>query len=177
VPNDPPFAAVTPGSGPRHVTFHPNGRWVYLVNEMGCTVTAFNWDSATGALAEFQTITTLPADFTGPSTCAEILVHPNGKFLYASNRGHDSLAVFAIDPATGRLTPVEYAPSGGKWPRNFAFDPTGKWVIVTNHNSDNAVVLRVDADTGRLTQTGAPVPVPFPFCERFLPVPPADGGA
>jgi 6-phosphogluconolactonase len=169
--NDPPFAAVQPGAGPRHVTFHPNGRWVYLVNEMGCTVTAFNWDSATGALAEFQTITTLPADFTGTSTCAEILVHPNGRFLYASNRGHDSLAVFAIDAGTGRLTPIEYAPSHGRSPRNFAFDPTGQWIIVTNHGSDNAVVFRVDAATGRLTQTGAPVPVPFPFCERFLPAP------
>jgi 6-phosphogluconolactonase len=169
--NEPPFAAVLPGSGPRHVTFHPNGRWVYLVNEMGCTVTAFNWDSATGALAEFQTITTLPADFTGTNTCAEIVVHPNGKFLYASNRGHDSLAVFAIDAGSGRLAPIEYAPSLGRWPRNFAFDPTGQWIIVTNHNSDNAVVFRVDAATGRLTPTGAPVPVPFPFCERFLPAP------
>ena len=167
-PNDPPFATIAPGSGPRHVTFHPNGRWVYLVSEMGCTVTAFHWDSATGALTPFQSITTLPAGFTGVSNCAEILVHPNGNFLYASNRGHDSLAVFAIDAATGRLTPVEYAPTQGKMPRNFTFDPTGRWIIVTNHGSDNAVVLRVDAATGRLTPAGPPVPVPFPFCERFL---------
>ncbi|HUJ44689.1 MAG TPA: lactonase family protein [Opitutaceae bacterium] len=168
--NDPPFATVAPGSGPRHVKFHPNGRWVYLINEMGCTVTAFTWDSSRGVLAEFQTSSTLPADFKGTNTCAEVEVHPNGRFLYGSNRGHDSIAVFAIDPATGRLTPVEYVPTQGKWPRNFAFDPTGRWMLVTNHNSDNAVVFRVDEATGRLTQTGAPVPVPFPFCERFLPV-------
>ena len=169
--NDPPYATVPPGSGPRHVTFHPNGRWVYLISEMGCTVTGFNWDSATGSLAEFQSITTLPADFTGTNTCAEILVHPNGKFLYASNRGHDSLAVFAIDPANGHLTPIEYAPSRGHWPRNFTFDPTGRWIIATNHDSDNAVVFRVDAATGRLSPAGDPVTVPFPFCERLLPVP------
>lgn len=169
-PNDPPFVTVAPGSGPRHVKFHPNGRWVYLINEMGCTVTAFTWDSTRGALTEFQTIPTLPADFKGTNTCAEVEVHPNGKFLYGSNRGHDSIAVFAIDPATGRLTPVEHVPTQGKWPRNFAFDPTGRWMLVTNHNSDNAVVFRVDDATGHLTRTGEPVSVPFPFCERFLPV-------
>ena len=170
-PNDPPSASVRPGSGARHVTFHPNGRWVYLISEMGCTVTAFNWDSASGALTEFQTISTLPADFKGVSNCAEVLVHPNGKFLYGSNRGHDSIAVFAIDQTSGRLTPVEWAATQGKTPRNFAFDPTAKWILCTNHNSNNAVVFRVDEVTGRLTQTGEPVPVPAPFCERFLPVP------
>ncbi len=169
-PNDPPFATVRPGSGPRHVKFHPNGRWVYLINEMGCTVTAFNWDSDHGALTEFQTISTLPADFKGASTCAEIKVHPNGRFLYGSNRGHDSLAVFAIDSTTGRLAPLEYVSTRGKIPRNFTFDPTGRWILCTNHGSDNAVVFRVDATTGRLTPTGQPVSVPSPFCERFLPV-------
>jgi 6-phosphogluconolactonase len=104
------------------------------------------------------------------SNCSELEVRPNGRFLYGSNRGHDSIAVFAIDPANGHLTPVEYVPSGGKTPRNFAFDPTAKWIVCTNHGSDNAVVFRVDATTGRLTPTGAPVSVPNPFCERFLPV-------
>ena len=170
-PNDPPFATVRPGSGPRHVKFHPNGRWVYLISEMGCTVTAFNWDSDHGALTEFQTISTLPADFKGASTCAEIKVHPNGRFLYGSNRGHDSLAVFAIDSTTGRLAPLEYVSTRGKIPRNFTFDPTGRWILCTNHGSDNAVVFRVDATTGRLTPTGQPVSVPSPVCERFLPVP------
>jgi len=167
--NHPPFAILQPGSGPRHVKFHPNGRWVYVISEIASTVTAFNWDSASGSLTEFQTVSTLPADFKGTNTSAEIVVHPNGKFLYASNRGDDSLAVFAIDPATGRLRPMERVSSGGRSPRNFTFDPTGRWILCSNHGSDNAVVFRVDEATGKLTQSGPPVPVPYPFCERFLP--------
>lgn len=169
-PNTPAFVPIAPGSGPRHVKFHPNGRWVYLINEIASTVIAFNWDAANGALAEFQTISTLPTGFAGTSACAELEVHPNGRFLYGSNRGDDSLAVFTIDPDTGRLALVEHVSSGGKTPRNFAFDPTAHWIICTNHGSDNAVVFRVDATTGRLTRTGEPVTVPSPFCERFLPV-------
>jgi 6-phosphogluconolactonase len=168
--NDPPFVSVKPGSGARHVKFHPNGRWVYLITEMGSTILAFNWNPTNGALAQFQSVSTLPEGFQGASTCAEMLVHPNGKFLYGSNRGDDSLVVFAIDPTSGRLALVQRAPSGGRTPRNFAFDPTGKWILCTNHGSDNAVVFRVDESTGRLTQTGQPVSVPYPFCERFLPV-------
>jgi 6-phosphogluconolactonase len=169
-PNNPPFAGITPGSGPRHVKFHPNGRWVYVISEIASSVTAFNWDSTNGTLAEFQTVSVLPAGFHGTNTSAEIMVQPNGKFLYASNRGDDSLAVFAIDQTNGKLTPVEHVSSGGNMPRNFAFDPTGKWIICSNHDSDCAVVFRVDEITGRLTQTGNPVAVPYPFCERFLPV-------
>lgn len=169
-PNTPAFVSVAPGSGARHVKFHPNGRWVYLINEIASTIIAFNWDAAAGTLSEFQTVSTLPADFKGTSACAELEIHPNGRFLYGSNRGHDSLAVFAIDQATGRLSLVEHVPSGGKTPRNFAFDPTAKWIVCTNHGSDNAVVFRVDAETGRLTPQGAPIAVPYPFCERFLPV-------
>jgi 6-phosphogluconolactonase len=170
-PNDPPFATVKPGSGPRHLKFHPNGKWVYVINEMGCTVTGFKWNGEKGSLKEFQTITTLPEEFKGTNTCAELLIHPNGKFLYGSNRGHNSLAVFAIDQKSGKLKLVERVPSQGKWPRNFEFDPTGKWILCSNHNSDNAVVFRVDGNTGKLTPVGQPVAVPFPFCERFLPVP------
>jgi len=169
-PNDPPFVNIKPGSGPRHVKFHPNGHWVYVISEIASTITAFNWDSANGTLAEFQSVSALPADFKGTSTCAEIMVHPNGKFLYASNRGDDSLAVFAVNPTTGELTLVEHVPSGGKTPRNFAFDPTGKWIICSNHDSNNAFVFRVDEITGKLKQFGGPVSVPYPFCERFLPV-------
>ncbi len=170
-PNDPPFATLAPGSGPRHVRFHPNGRWVYLINEIASTIAAFEWDAATGTLTPFQTTTTLPADFKGVSTCAELEIHPDGKFLYSSNRGHDSLAVFAIDQISGRLTPVEHVSSGGKTPRNFAFDPSARWIVLTNQDSGNAVVFRVDAATGRLTRTGEPIAVPAPFCERFLAIP------
>jgi len=169
-PNDPPFATVKPGSGPRHVKFHPNGKWVYVINEMGCTVTGFKWNAEKGSLKEFQTISTLPEGFTGTNTCAELLIHPNGRFLYASNRGHDSIAVFAIDQKNGKLTLVERISSQGKWPRTMTFDPTGKWILCSNHNSDNAVVFRVDENTGKLTQVGQPIAVPFPFCTRFLPV-------
>jgi 6-phosphogluconolactonase len=167
--NNPPFAMIAPGSGPRHVKFHPNGRWVYVISEIASTVSAFNWNSTNGTLTEFQTVSTLPTGFNGTNTAAEIIVHPNGKFLYASNRGDDSLAVFAVDQTSGSLSPVEHVHSGGKTPRNFAFDPTGKWIVCSNHGSDNAFVFRVDENTGELTQTGPPVSVPYPFCERFLP--------
>jgi len=160
---------VKPGSGPRHVKFHPNGKWVYLINELACTVIGFNWDATKGSLTEFQTIATLPEGFTGTNTCAELQVHPNGRFLYGSNRGHDSIVVYAIDQATGKLSLVERVSSQGNWPRTFTFDPTGKWILVANHNSDNAVVFRVDETTGKLTPVGQPVGVPYPFCERFLP--------
>ncbi len=171
-PNDPAGVTVKPGSGPRHPVFHPNGRWVYVVTEMGSTVIAFHWDALRGTLQEFQTVSALPADFRGTSVSAEIAVHPNGRFLYASNRGHNSLASFAIDPDTGRLTPLAHVSTQGRTPRNFAFDPTGKWIIVTNHDSGNAVVFGVNPDTGALAAAGAPVPVPYPFCERFLAVSP-----
>jgi 6-phosphogluconolactonase len=137
---------------------------------MGSTITCFNWDSSKGVLSEFQNISTLPKDFTDASTCAELVVHPNGKFLYCSNRGHNSIAVFAIDQTNGSLTLIQHTPTQGKTPRNFEFDPTGKWIICTNHGSNNAVVFRVDGGDGNLVQVGEPVQVPNPFCERFLPV-------
>jgi len=140
-PNDPPFAAVAPGSGPRHIAFHPNSKFVYLINEIACTIITYAWDSTTGKLIELQTSSTLPSDFKGKNTCAEIEVYPNGKFLYASNRGHESLAVFAIDSTNGKISLLEHIPTQGHWPRNFSFDPTNKWLIVTNHNSDNAMVF------------------------------------
>ncbi len=171
-PGTPAFVSVKPGSGARHLKFHPNGRWVYLVNEMASTVIAFRWDAEKGTLTESQNLSTLPAGFAGTSAAAEIEVHPNGRFLYTSNRGDDSLAVFAINPADGRLSLVQHISSGGKTPRNFAFDPTAQWIVCTNHGSDNAVVFRVDANTGQLTRHGPPVAVPNPFCERFLPVSP-----
>ena len=169
-PNDPPFASVAPGSGPRHVTFSPDGRWAYLINEMGSTIIRFGWDAHRGILTQYETVSALPLDFKGTSTCAEILVHPSGKFAYATNRGHNSVAVFAVDAGTGRLSLVQHIPTQGKTPRNCEFDPTGRWLLVSNQDSDNAVVFRIAPDTGRLTQAGDPVKVPAPFCERFLPV-------
>jgi 6-phosphogluconolactonase len=137
---------------------------------MGNCIMTFAWDSVKGNLTELQTVSTVPADFKGINNCAEIEVHPNGKFLYASNRGHDSIVQFSIDPSSGKLTLVEHVAAQGHKPRNFSFDPTGKWMIVTNHASDNAVVFRIDEKNGRLTQHGLPVQVPSPFCVRFLPI-------
>jgi 6-phosphogluconolactonase len=137
---------------------------------MGNTVIAFNWNPKLGTLAEFQTVSTLPAAFTGDNTAAEIEIHPNGKFLYASNRGNDTIAIFAIDQTNGRLTLVAHVPTQGKNPRNFAFDPTAKWLLCTNQDGNSAVVFKVDATTGTLTQTGQPVAIDAPCCERFVPV-------
>lgn len=169
-PNDPPFATVIPGSGPRHIVFHPNNRYVYLINEMGSSIIRFGWDSNHGILKQFETISTLPENFQGTSTCAEIKVHPSGKFIYATNRGHNSIAVFSVQAATGRLTLIQHISTLGKTPRNCEIDPTAKWLLVTNQDSNNAVVFHIDPKTGRLTQTGQSIPVPSPFCVRFLSV-------
>ncbi len=167
-PNDPSFGRVKPGAGPRHFAFHPNGKFVYVINEMGNTVTAFAWDAARGALADLQTITTLPAGFSGESYCAEVQVHPSGKFLYGSNRGHDSIAVFAVDERRGTLTEVEQVSTRGKWPRNFGIDPTGSYLVAANQNSHNLTVFRIDSETGRLKASGQPLDVGSPVCVRFL---------
>jgi 6-phosphogluconolactonase len=169
-PNDPPFATVAPGLGPRHMAFDPSGRFVYLITEEGCTIIRFGWDSNRGVLTQHETVSTLPKDFTGTNTCAEILVHPGGKFIYATNRGNNSVAVFSVDADSGRLTLLQNISTQGKTPRNCEFDPTGRWLLVSNQDSSNAVVFSIDANTGRLTQVGEPVKVLTPFCERFLPV-------
>jgi len=167
-PNDPAFAKINPGAGPRHFAFHPGGRFVFAVNEMGSSISAFSYDAARGSLRELQTISMLPKDFASQSDAAEIEVHPSGKFLYGSNRGHDSIAVFAIEAGKGTLTPVEYVPTQGKTPRNFAIDPTGSYMVVANQDSDNLVVFRIDAKTGRLTPNGKVPDVPSPVCVKFV---------
>src|ERR1700722_1159280 len=134
--NDPPFTAIKPGSGPRHLVFHPDGRAAYVINELNSTITRFDYDPAHGVLAEKQTISTLPADFKGQNNPAEIAVHPSGKFLYGSNRGHNSIAIYAIDSATGALKNIGYEPTHGKIPRNFAIDPTGRFLLAANQDSD-----------------------------------------
>jgi 6-phosphogluconolactonase len=167
-PNDPPFAKVPPGSGPRHFAFHPKGRYAYTVNEMKSSVTAFSYDPARGALTEMQTISTLPKDFTGVDNSAEIEVDAKGRFLYASNRGHDSIAVFAI-AKNGRLAPVEIVPTQGKAPRSFRIDPTGTYLFAANQDTGSIVQFRIDPKTGRLTATGKKVELFKPVCIQFLP--------
>jgi len=168
--NDPPFAQAAAGAGPRHFAFHPNGKFGYVLDEMGSTVSAFSYDGAKGVLHPLQIISSLPKGFTGQNDAAEIEVHPSGKFLYASNRGHDSIAVFAIDQKQGTLTPIEYVPTKGASPRNFAIDPIGKLILAENEKSDNIVVFRIDLQTGRLTPTGKVLDISQPVCVKFVPV-------
>jgi 6-phosphogluconolactonase len=168
------FGRGTPGAGPRHFAFHPGGRYGYAVNELDLTVTAFAFDPQAGTLAPIQTLSTLPADVTdtkGFST-AEIVTHPSGRFLYASNRGHDSIAMIAVDQATGRLTFLGAEPIRGKTPRNFVIDPTGKFLLAAGQNSHTVTVFAIDAETGRLSFTGQSLDVPSPVCIRFRPTRP-----
>jgi 6-phosphogluconolactonase len=167
-PAEPPFVATAPGAGPRHFKFSPDGRHAFAIAEMGSTLTAYAYVSANGALTPLDTRSTLPADFKGTSSCAEVRVHPNGRFVYGSNRGHDSIAVFAFAAASGRLTPVEFTPTGGKSPRNFALSPDGAWLVAANQYSNSLTVFRVDADTGRLTRVAASAQISTPVCVLFL---------
>jgi 6-phosphogluconolactonase len=167
-PNDPPFVKLDPGAGPRHFALHPSGKFAYVVAEMGSTVNAFAVDLKAGTLHHLQTLSTLPTDFKGENDDAEIHIHPNGKFLYASNRGHDSIAIFAIDPAKGTLTKVDNVATEGKIPRSFEIDPTGKYLFAENQKSDDIVVFRIDEKTGKLTPTGQKLEVGSPVCVKFL---------
>jgi 6-phosphogluconolactonase len=168
-PNDPPAVDLPPGSGPRHMAFHPSARFAYVINEMASTITAFWYDAETGVLSRAQTLSTLPAGFKGTNTCAEVAVHPNGKFVYGSNRGHDSIAIFSVDPVTGRLTAAGHEPTQGKTPRGFGIDPTGAYLLAANQDSNTVVVFRIDASTGKLTPTGQTVIVHQPCCVVFVP--------
>lgn len=168
-PASPAFAKVNPGAGPRHFTFAPSGKFVYLVNEMASTVTVFSF-RAGGGLSELQTISTLASDFKGENTTAEIEVDASGKFLYVSNRGDDSIAVFAIDTSSGRLSAVERVATGGKTPRHFTLDPTGKWLFAANQDSNDVTIFRVDPSSGRLTRTDRMLHVAAPVCVVFVPI-------
>jgi 6-phosphogluconolactonase len=168
-PNEIPSVNAKPGDGPRHIIFHPNGRYAYVINELTSTLTVFTYDGARGALSAVQTTSTLPRDFSGVNTCADVHVSPSGKFLYGSNRGHDSIVVFAIDEATGKLRHVDHHPSGGKTPRNFAVDPTGSYLLVANQNSDTITVYRIDPRRGSLTATGHTIEVPSPVNLKLIP--------
>jgi 6-phosphogluconolactonase len=167
-PNEPPFTSVNPGAGPRHFAFHPSGKFAFVINELQSTMTAFSYDAAKGVLKEVQTISTLPKDFTGTSYCAEVQVHPSGKFVYGSNRGHDSLAMFSFDAKKGALTPMGHVSTQGKTPRNFTIDPTGAWVFAANQDTNNFIILKIDAKTGKLTPTGKNFDLGMPVCVKFV---------
>ena len=162
-----PFTSVTPGSGPRHFTFHPNGKFAYVIQEMAASITGFNYKE--GALEAFQEVKNLPDDYTGRKWAADIHISPDGKFLYGSNREHESLVIFRIDEETGRLSLVGYQPVNGKTPRNFAIDPTGNFVLVANQDSDNITIFKRDSKTGKLTSTGKEIKISQPVCLKFIP--------
>lgn len=167
-PYEPGLVSVAPGAGPRHTKFSPDGKSFYILNELDCTITSCSYDAARGIAAPFQVVSTLPDDFTARNTTSEIRVHPSGRFVYAANRGHDSIAVFARDIGTGALTRVEIVACGGERPRNFAITPDGAWLLCAHQDSNTATAFRVDTTTGRLSSTGQTVPVPKAVCVLFL---------
>jgi len=168
-PNTPPGVSTAPGTAPRHSAFHPNGKFLFVNNEASMSETAFAFDGEKGVLTEIHTVSTLPEGYKGRGlSTAETQVHPSGKFLYVSNRGHDTIAMFSIDPATGKLTPIGHESTQGKTPRNFGIDPTGTFLIAANQGSDTLVVFRIDPATGKLAPTGHSVKAPKPVCVRFI---------
>jgi 6-phosphogluconolactonase len=169
--NQPAFTATKPGAGPRHLVFSPDGRRAYVINEINSTIAAYGYDATAGVLTELQTVSSLPQGFTGASTAAEIAVHPSGKFLYGSNRGDDSIAVFGIDAASGNLAFLQRVSSGGKTPRHFAIDPSGKFLFAANQSPGNIVIFNLDPATGMLAPSGKVLEASSAVCVQFVPVP------
>ncbi|AKQ46479.1 hypothetical protein TH63_13960 [Rufibacter radiotolerans] len=164
-----PAFKVQPGAGPRHLTFHPNRRFAYVINELNSTLSALTYDAVTGTFTEVETVSTLPAGFSGESFCADVHVSADGRFVYGSNRGHNSLVVFAIDAKTNKLTLVQHISVEGNWPRNFALSPSGKTLLVANQRSNNITSYKVDTATGKLTYTGHSTNLPSPVFLQVLP--------
>jgi len=167
-PAQQPYAELKSGAGPRHLTFHPNGKYLYVIDELDSTMTVFGYDERNGTLTHVDTVSTLPSDFSGTSYCADVHVSQSGKFLYGSNRGHNSIVVFEIDPRTGKLKLVQHISTAGDWPRNFTIDPSGAFLLVANQRSDNVVTFSIDPGTGQLKPTGHNESIPSPVCLRFL---------
>jgi len=167
-PNTVAWIKVKPGAGPRHVALHPGGRLAFLISELDSTITALSFDRTKGVFKELQVVPTLPAGFQGESTCADVQVAPSGRFVYASNRGHDSLVIYRIDQRTGRLTYVGHQTTQGRTPRQFEIDPTGRFLLVANQDTDTIVPFRIDQQTGALAPTGQLLQVPTPVCVKFL---------
>jgi 6-phosphogluconolactonase len=168
-PNDPPSVKLASGAGPRHFGFHPSGRFAYVINEIHSTLTALEYDADRGVLKECQTVSTLPRGFTGNNSTAEVQVHPSGKYVYGSNRGHNSIAIFAVDIPSGKLHLVGHQSHHIKTPRNFSIDPTGRYLLVANQDGASIVVFRIDQNTGALTPTGDEGRVPTPVCIKMIP--------
>lgn len=167
-PNDPPYAELKPGAGPRHIDFHPNGKAAFVINELDSTITVFHYDAKSGALHAMSSVSTLPADFDGKNSCADIHVSSDGKFAYGSNRGHNSIAVFSYNGAKNELTLVQHQSTLGKTPRNFAIDPTGRFLLAANQDSNDVFVFSIDKQSGKLAPTGASFEAHKPVCLKFM---------
>ena len=167
-PNEVPWIKMKPGAGPRHVAFHPGGRFAFLINELDSTLAALSYNGSRGTFKALQTVPTLPEGFHGESTCADVQVSPSGAFVYGSNRGHDSIVIYRIDPRTGRLAYVGHEPTQGKTPRSFGIDPTGRFLVAANQDSDTIVTFHIEPKTGKLLPTGNVTQVPTPVCVKFL---------
>jgi 6-phosphogluconolactonase len=167
-PNSVPWIEVKPGAGPRHLSFHPRGRFACLVNELDSTVAALEYDDGRGSFAHLQSVSALPGTFAGESTCADIHIHPSGGFVYTSNRGHDSIVIHRIDPVSGKLSYVAHEPTQGKTPRSFGIDPIGRFLVAANQDSDSVVTFVIDPLSGKLQPTGEIAKIPTPVCVKFL---------
>jgi 6-phosphogluconolactonase len=167
-PNDEPWVELPPGAGPRQMVLHPGWEYAYLINELNSTVTAFRYDGERGSLQEIQTISTLPEEFKGVSACAELQISPSGKFLYGSNRGHNSIVIYAIDPLSGMLSCIGYKSTQGETPRHFSVDPDGVFLLAANQDSDNVVLFKIDPISGELGHARSELHVPTPVCVKFL---------
>jgi 6-phosphogluconolactonase len=168
-PGDVPWIATKPGAGPRHLAFHPGAAFAYLINELDSTLVALSYDRRSGALAALGAVPTLPGDFRGTSTCADVQIAPSGAFVYGSNRGDDSIVIHRVNPARGTLTYVGHAPTGGRTPRSFAIAPSGRFLLAANQDTDTIVTFRLDPDAGTLTPTPYVARVPTPVCVKFAP--------
>jgi 6-phosphogluconolactonase len=167
-PVPPGWTRLKPGAGPRHLAFSADGAGLYVVNELDSTLTAFSVDGSTGRLENRQTLSTLPSGFIGENFPADVHVAPSGRFVYVSNRGHDSIAVFALDPKKGEIAPLQHVSTGGRWPRNFTIDPTGRYLLVANQRSDTITVFDINPESGTLSPNGHTADVPSPVCLKFL---------
>lgn len=167
-PHDVPWLRLADGAGPRHLVFHPNGQFLYVINELNSTVTSFRYDAAQGTFEPLETVSTIPDDFTANNQCANIHIEPSGRFLYGSNRGHNSIVIYAIDSETGRLELVGFESTLGEWPRGFAIDPTGTMLIAANQNSDDVRTFRIDPLHGTLSATGFKLDIGGPICIKPL---------
>jgi 6-phosphogluconolactonase len=167
-PSDPPWIPAEAGAGPRHFAFHPSGDYAYIINELDSTLSVFTYDKDRGTLKAQQTVSTLPSDSGGENTCADVHVIASGRFVYGSNRGHDSIAIFEVDSATGELSCIGHESTQGKTPRNFAIDPTEAYLLAANQDTNNIVTFRLERQSGKLTPTGHSTEVPAPVCVKFV---------